>query len=132
MSVKRRRGIIRLHNERGNGNAAGSFVSFDDIAASKKALRLVFSYYTNSIWERGLQYGWRIALAFEAVLARREGLRQREVVRRHHRGDPTGKGGGRGFWIRFQCKADSLHENVLIDRVQLLGLLDGMEVKDLI
>ena len=66
------------------------------------------------------------------MLAHREGLQQREVVRRHHRGVPLGEGGGRGFWIRFQCKADSLHDDVLIDRVQLLGLLDGMEVKDLI
>ena len=49
LSVKKRRGIIRLHNERGNGNATGSSVSFDDIAASKKALRLVFSCYANSI-----------------------------------------------------------------------------------
>ena len=56
-SVKRRRGIIRLHKEGGNGNAAGSSVSFDDIAAPGKALRLVFSYYANSMEERGLQYG---------------------------------------------------------------------------
>ena len=49
LSVKRRRRIIRLHNEPGNGNAAGSSVSFENIAASKKALRLVFSCYANSI-----------------------------------------------------------------------------------
>ena len=78
LSVKRRREIIRLHDKRGNRN--GSSVSFNEIAAFGKALRIVFSYYAISMEERGLHYRWRIALAFEAVLARREGLRQREVV----------------------------------------------------
>ena len=49
LSVKRRWEIIHLHNQRENGNAAGSSVSIDNIAASKKVLRLVFSYYANSI-----------------------------------------------------------------------------------
>ena len=132
--VKGRRGVIRLQNERADGYAAGSSVRSDVLAAPGGTIRVVFSYYANSMEARdgfcvdhgGADDGspWVAGRCWHAAEDFENGRWYDGVEATFRRGE------GRGFRIRFRCKADSLHDDVLVDRVQLLGLLDGTEVKD--
>jgi len=153
--VKERRGVIRLQNEHdGNENIMSSSSIYSNnividpttsssSSSKEMSFKLVFSYYANSMEvhdgfcvDYSIDDGstWHSQKCWHAMDDFNNGMWYDGTavtfnLKKDHAVDDVYDTVG-SFRIRFRCKADSLHDDVLIDKVQLLGLVDGTELKD--
>mmetsp|Transcript_25542 Transcript_25542/g.54270 ORF Transcript_25542/g.54270 Transcript_25542/m.54270 type:complete len:486 (+) Transcript_25542:230-1687(+) len=143
--VKERRGVIRLQND---SNVLRSSLHSNNIAmpADVMMIKIVFSYYANSMelhdgfcidylvnhddgsatWHS--QKCWHAVKDFDNGIWY-DGAEVAFRMQKHH--GVMEDTAVNSFRIRIRCKANSLHDDVLIDRVQLLGLVGKAELKNL-
>ena len=146
--VKERRGVVRLQGAgRGimpSSSPSSSAIYSDDIIPilqnfdDIEEVRLVFSFYANSMESTdgfcvdvSTDDGnsWRSERCWHAIRDFEDGMwyDDASVAFRLSKGGDERRyyvdGVGGGFRIRFRCRTDSLNDDILIDRVKLMGLV---------
>ncbi|KAL7530445.1 hypothetical protein ACHAXR_003500 [Thalassiosira sp. AJA248-18] len=137
--VKDRRGVLRIQH----GNAMSSSVYSDNIAFdhtssnsnNNNEIMVIFSYYANSMegndgfcLDYSLDDGdsWHSQKCWHAVGDFTNGMWYDDtsvVVELKNRNNIAVYENVDSFRIRFRCKADSAQDDVLIDKVQVMGLV---------
>jgi len=119
-----------------------STVTSDSIAIEDE-IQLVFSYYANNMEvsdgfciDYSIDDGssWRTQKCWHAIDDFDNGTWYDDVrvYFRPEKDHTSQYDMAEGIRLRFRCKADSLHDDMLIDKVQLLGLASGNLLKDAI